>query len=67
MVFLVDWSSQCPYCGETIHFLIDPDNIGSHYIEDCSVCCRPITFSVCGSNEGGEWVVDTVELRAEND
>jgi len=35
---------NCPYCGEAIDVLIDPQEIGHEYIEDCQVCCRPITF-----------------------
>ncbi|MFD0738898.1 CPXCG motif-containing cysteine-rich protein [Lysobacter koreensis] len=37
---------QCPYCGESIVLLID-DSVGDQrYIEDCQVCCRPITVAV---------------------
>lgn len=34
----------CPYCGESINVLIDCSNEAQEYIEDCQVCCRPITF-----------------------
>ena len=33
---------QCPYCGETISFVIDTSEPAQTYIEDCEVCCRPI-------------------------
>jgi hypothetical protein len=36
----------CPYCGESIELLIDTSLPQQEYIEDCSVCCRPITVSV---------------------
>lgn len=37
---------ECPYCGEPIELIID-DSIGAQqYIEDCSVCCRPINVSI---------------------
>lgn len=36
----------CPYCGESIEVLIDVQEIGQQYIEDCQVCCRPITFVI---------------------
>ena len=36
----------CPYCGETILVLIDRQEAGMQYIEDCQVCCRPIVFKV---------------------
>jgi len=63
----IDWQGQCPYCGEIITLYIDPDNNDSDYIEDCSVCCRPISVSVAGVFNEGECRVDNIELRAEND
>lgn len=39
-------SSQCPYCGEPITLLIDCSEPQQSYIEDCEVCCRPMTVSV---------------------
>jgi hypothetical protein len=44
----------CPYCGESILVTIDEGG-GSvqHYVEDCSVCCKPIEISV-GIGEDGE-------------
>ena len=37
---------SCPYCGEAIEVLIDPQEVGHQYIEDCQVCCKPIVFNV---------------------
>lgn len=37
---------QCPFCGETFTIIVDTSVSRQTYIEDCSVCCRPITFSV---------------------
>ena len=37
---------DCPYCGETIEILIDASIHSQQYIEDCQVCCRPITLRV---------------------
>ncbi|MBI3297946.1 MAG: CPXCG motif-containing cysteine-rich protein [Elusimicrobia bacterium] len=37
---------DCPYCGEGITILVDPSVSRQTYIEDCSVCCRPIQFVV---------------------
>lgn len=37
---------DCPYCGETIEILIDTSIGSQQYIEDCQVCCRPITLRV---------------------
>ena len=36
----------CPYCGETIEVLIDGSVQRQEYVEDCQVCCRPITLVV---------------------
>ena len=33
----------CPYCGESISLLLDASAGSQRYIEDCHVCCRPIT------------------------
>lgn len=37
---------SCPYCGEQLSVLIDPQEAGHQYTEDCQVCCQPIVFSV---------------------
>jgi hypothetical protein len=37
---------NCPYCGESIEVLIDHQEAGQQYIEDCQVCCRPIVFNI---------------------
>jgi hypothetical protein len=43
---LTESSIGCPYCGEMITVLLNPEDIGQPYIEDCQVCCRPIEFLV---------------------
>ena len=42
---LVEQKVSCPYCGESIEILIDQEEAGEQYIEDCQVCCRPIQIS----------------------
>jgi len=37
---------SCPYCGESIEVLIDSEEVGQQYIEDCQVCCHPILIRV---------------------
>ena len=37
---------QCPYCGETLEVAIDCSVRRQEYIEDCQVCCQPITLIV---------------------
>lgn len=34
---------DCPYCGEVISLTLDSSGGSQRYIEDCHVCCRPIT------------------------
>ncbi len=43
---------QCPYCGETIDILLDTSVPQQNYIEDCQVCCRPITIDVTVGYDG---------------
>ena len=43
---------DCPYCGESIEILIDASIRSQQYIEDCQVCCRPITLRVEIDAEG---------------
>ncbi|PKG40284.1 CPXCG motif-containing cysteine-rich protein [Psychromonas sp. Urea-02u-13] len=49
---LAEKSVDCPYCGETIEVLIDSADVDQQYIEDCQVCCKPITFLVTESEQG---------------
>ena len=39
-------NTTCPHCGEPIDVYVDPGG-GEYqeYVEDCSVCCRPILIS----------------------
>ena len=52
MDLLAQQNVSCPYCGESIEVLIDHEEAGQQYIEDCQVCCKPITFSVVEGMEG---------------
>lgn len=49
---------QCPYCGERIEVIVDDSAGDQRYIEDCQVCCRPITIVVSIDDEDGEPRVD---------
>lgn len=53
----------CPYCGEAIEVLVDFEDAGDEYIEDCQVCCRPIIFSVTVDSMGNL----SVAVRDENE
>lgn len=37
---------DCPHCGERITVLVDTSVPEQQYIEDCQVCCRPMTLLV---------------------
>ena len=56
-------SIDCPYCGESIEILIDASIPDQQYIEDCQVCCRPITLSVRIEEDG----LAQVRASGEND
>jgi hypothetical protein len=60
---LQNTSIQCPYCGEQIDVDVDCSVARQEYIEDCSVCCRPITISVTASPGN----VDSIDVRSEDD
>lgn len=53
---LSEMSVACPYCGESIDVLVDTTDLGQAYIEDCQVCCRPITI-VASEDMNGELAV----------
>jgi hypothetical protein len=52
MEFLAEKIIRCPYCDESFDVLIDPQEIGQQYIEDCQVCCQPITFQITSDSAG---------------
>lgn len=35
---------ECPYCWQMISILIDISEPVQSYIEDCEVCCNPISL-----------------------
>lgn len=53
----MNWGAEeatitCPHCWEDIAVVVDLSVDGQSYVEDCSVCCRPITITY--SAEDGE-------------
>lgn len=52
---------ECPYCGEPISLVADGSGGAQCYIEDCQVCCRPITV-ILDVLEDGE-----VDLRVQSE
>jgi hypothetical protein len=47
---------QCPHCFEAITVLLDLSVNAQTYVEDCFVCCHPMTIRYSAS--GGE--IDSV-------
>jgi hypothetical protein len=37
---------DCPHCGETFPLLVDTSEPEQTLIEDCTICCRPITLAI---------------------
>lgn len=37
---------SCPYCGESMAVDVDCSVPQQSYIEDCQICCRPISILV---------------------
>ncbi|MDG1688689.1 MAG: CPXCG motif-containing cysteine-rich protein [Gammaproteobacteria bacterium] len=54
---------SCPYCGEQLDVLIDVEEAGQQYIEDCQVCCCPIVFVISAELDGEL----SVSVHAENE
>jgi hypothetical protein len=63
MALLNEQTISCPYCGESIDVLIDSEDVDQQYIEDCQVCCRPITFIITTGFSGDL----SVAVHAENE
>lgn len=52
-------SFSCPHCGEPIDTFPDPGGPPrQEYIEDCSVCCRPVLISAILDAETDEFFVE---------
>lgn len=51
---------SCPYCGESQFALVDPENIGMSYVEDCQVCCQPMVLL---PHDAGDGMVDLAVMR----
>ncbi|MFH2204361.1 MAG: CPXCG motif-containing cysteine-rich protein [Elusimicrobiota bacterium] len=45
---------ECPHCGEEFELSFEPQDEGQELIQDCQVCCRPITFAVDVDVDDGE-------------
>ncbi|MDX1487772.1 MAG: CPXCG motif-containing cysteine-rich protein [Acidiferrobacterales bacterium] len=49
---LIGRDISCPYCGEIFETHIDLSAGTQDYVEDCYVCCRPISFRTVVDPDG---------------
>ena len=54
---------RCPYCGEPTSLVVDDASGDQSYVEDCTVCCRPMIVSVGIDAQAGI----AVSVRREDD
>jgi hypothetical protein len=45
---------QCPYCWEEFEVEVEVGDEPQSFIQDCSVCCRPIQFESVNGEDGVE-------------
>ncbi|SIS55814.1 CPXCG motif-containing cysteine-rich protein [Neptunomonas antarctica] len=60
---LLETSVYCPYCAEKISVTVEVLDESQEFIEDCQVCCQPITVAVAISTEGSY----SISVRSENE
>jgi hypothetical protein len=52
----------CPCCWETIEITLDLSAGDQRYVEDCSVCCRPLVVTIRTDGE----VLSALEVSPES-
>jgi hypothetical protein len=52
MYLLQSVGIECPYCAEAIEIVVDTSIEQQQYVEDCSVCCRPLHMTIQVSDSG---------------
>ena len=43
---------RCPYCGEQFEIQVEVADDDQDYVEDRTVCCRPIALHVARDDDG---------------
>jgi hypothetical protein len=46
MEIIVQTEIVCPHCGETFPIQVDTSQPEQSLIEDCPICCRPISLTI---------------------
>jgi len=44
--------ADCPYCGERLLLRVDLSAGSQSYVEDCQVCCQPMTVTISADEDG---------------
>jgi hypothetical protein len=50
MILIQGHQATCPHCWEPITLTLDLSVSGQSYIEDCPVCCKPLSVSYSATN-----------------
>jgi hypothetical protein len=58
---LLEHPVSCPWCWETIDLFVDVSAGNQSYVEDCSVCCRPILIRIDCPDQNSESVSVSVD------
>ena len=59
MELIVQTDITCPHCAQVFPLEIDTSQAEQTLIEDCTVCCRPMTLSVeCRPGEVLDVMID---------
>jgi hypothetical protein len=51
-MFLHSSPVTCPYCWEQVDIEVDESALPASYVEDCSVCCRPMVIDAQVAADG---------------
>lgn len=58
---VIEHPFTCPYCWESITMLLDLTVEDQNYVEDCEVCCNPISLDF-RAEQGAIIVFDARQL-----
>jgi hypothetical protein len=50
MILIQGHQATCPHCWEPITLTLDLSVSEQSYIEDCPVCCKPLSVSYSATN-----------------
>ena len=59
---VIEHRFTCPYCWEAITMLLDLTVAEQTYVEDCEVCCNPISVRL-RAEQGAVVVFDARQLQ----